>query len=62
MDILSNINVQGDISFSGNIIGNIPGASISTEAYNSIKKILMGYILHLVMKIFLLIKLMIMVH
>lgn len=39
MDILSNINVQGDISFSGNIIGNIPGASISTEAYNSIKNI-----------------------
>lgn len=39
MDILSNINVHGDISFSGNIIGNIPGASISTEAYNSIKNI-----------------------
>lgn len=37
MNFLSNINVQGDISFSGNLIGNLPSATASTELYNSVK-------------------------
>lgn len=36
-NILNGLNVSGDIQFSGNLIGNIPSASVSTDSYNSIK-------------------------